>query len=198
MKKLMVLLTGAAFLAVAFGFTAFADEPKPVKKSEEETVKQEVQKPVEKTEETAVQPELNLPNVQPAAATSSSAAFQLNWLSVNGGGAINATSTNYRLGLSVGQSVAGYATSSSYQMGIGFWYGAPSGGCANIKGDMNGDAIYTSSDVVLELNCTYLGLGSCDICFADVTCDGILTSADVVTLLNRTYLGLTNPPWCGP
>ncbi len=70
--------------------------------------------------------------------------------------------------------------------------------CANIKGDLDSNGIYTSADVVLELNCTYLELGSCDICFADVTCDGILTSADVVALLNRFVLGSTAPPWCGP
>ncbi len=70
--------------------------------------------------------------------------------------------------------------------------------CVNLKGDYDGNTIYTSSDVVLCLNCTYLGIGNCDPCFADVTCDGILTSADVVALLNRTFLGLTAPPWCGP
>jgi len=70
--------------------------------------------------------------------------------------------------------------------------------CVNLKGDYDGNTIYTSSDVVLCLNCTFLGIGSCDPCFADVTCDLILTSADVVALLNRTFLGLTAPPWCGP
>jgi hypothetical protein len=70
--------------------------------------------------------------------------------------------------------------------------------CANIKGDLNGDGIYTSSDVVLILNCVFLGLGSCDLCFADVNCDGVLTSSDVVLELNRVFLGITAAPWCGP
>jgi hypothetical protein len=136
--------------------------------------------------------------VQPAPVVSSSAAFQLNWLSLNGGGAINASSTNYKLGLSVGQSVAGAATSTNYQMGIGFWYGASAApACANIVGDLNGDAVYTSSDVVLITNCAFLGAGSCDLCFSDVNCDGFLTSSDVVLEINRAFLGTTAPPWCG-
>lgn len=190
MKKLMVLLTGAAFLAVAFGLTALADEPKPVKAGEGAIIPQ--------------QPLSQKPQVQPPAVTApapnaaSSAAFQLNWLSINGGGAINASSASYQLGLSVGQSVAGYATSASYQMGIGFWYGAGAPACANIKGDMNGDVIYTAADVVLLLNCAFTGAGSCDICFADVNCDGILTAADVVLELNKAFAGTNTPPWCGP
>lgn len=70
--------------------------------------------------------------------------------------------------------------------------------CAQIKGDFNGDANYTSSDVVLCLNCTFLGSGCCDPCFADVNCDAALTSSDVVLELNKAFLGQNAPPWCGP
>jgi hypothetical protein len=65
------------------------------------------------------------------------------------------------------------------------------------RGDMNLDGSLTSSDIVLILNCTFLGTGNCDNCFADVNCDGVLTSSDVVLELNRVFLGLTAPPWCG-
>jgi len=61
------------------------------------------------------------------------------------------------------------------------------------KGDMNGDGQPTSADVVLHLNCTFLGTGSCDTCFADMNCDGILTSADVVIELNYVFLGIQPP-----
>ncbi len=69
--------------------------------------------------------------------------------------------------------------------------------CPGVKGDMNADAALTSADVVLLLNCTFLGTGSCNLCFADVNCDGSLTSADVVLELNAAFLGQTDPPWCG-
>lgn len=70
--------------------------------------------------------------------------------------------------------------------------------CANSKGDMNGDVLYTAADVVLLLNCTFAGAGSCDICFSDVNCDLLLTAADVVLELNKVFVGTNTPPWCGP
>jgi hypothetical protein len=65
---------------------------------------------------------------QPPARTSSAAAYQLDWYSINGGGTISASSPNYNGGFSIGQSVAGEASSTNYSMGIGFWYGAGGGG----------------------------------------------------------------------
>lgn len=70
--------------------------------------------------------------------------------------------------------------------------------CANIKGDMDGNGIYTSADLVLLLSCAFLDEGACDICFADVNCDGILTAADTVLESNKVFLGLNALPWCGP
>jgi hypothetical protein len=64
-------------------------------------------------------------------------------------------------------------------------------GCSKIKGDMDGNGLIQSADVVLMLNCAFLGTGDCDPCFADVSpgCDGLVTSADVVVLLNMAFLG---------
>jgi len=166
-----------ALLVLALGTGVLANDQKPATNLEETAISQQPQ--------------------QPAANVASSATFQLSRLSINGGGDINASSASYRLGLSIGQSVAGTASSASYQMGIGFWYGA-GGGCANARGDMNGDGIYTAADVVMVLNCAFLDFGNCEICFTDVNCDGIKTASDVVLELNKVFLGLTNPPWCGP
>jgi len=64
-----------------------------------------------------------------------------------------------------------------------------------LKGDMNCDGILTAADVVLHLNCTFLGIGAtCESCIADLNCDGIMTAADVVNLLNFVFLG--TPPPC--
>ncbi len=149
----------------------------------------------------AAQPE-NVPPTQPVGSgpsnAASSAAFQLNWLSINGGGAINATSTTYKLGLSVGQSVAGACSSATFKMGIGFWYGAGSApACAAAKGDLDGSTLLDATDVVLMLNCVFLGDGSgtlngtCDLCFTDVDCTGGVgpDATDVVQLLNKVFLG---------
>jgi len=62
--------------------------------------------------------------------------------------------------------------------------------CRATAGDFNDDGVLTASDVVLMLNCAFLGSGDCDICFGDVTCDDILTASDVVNLLNAAFLGI--------
>jgi len=62
-----------------------------------------------------------------------------------------------------------------------------------LLGDLNLDGILTSSDVVLELNCVFLGNGYCTLAYSDVNCDGVLTSSDVVLLLNAVYLNQSFP-----
>lgn len=57
------------------------------------------------------------------------------------------------------------------------------------RGDMNSDGNFTTSDVVLMLNCAFLGVGICNLCFADLNCDGFLTPSDVVNELNLVFLG---------
>lgn len=196
MRRLFTLLTVTALLLLVFAATAMAD----VKPAEEPEEVLQVQ-PVPPSDQVGGKPALPVvPSVSPQA-------FQLNWLSVNGGGAINASSINYQLGLSVGQSVAGFASSPSYQMGIGFWYGAAPGApaCAAIKGDMNGSGgptPLTPADVVLMLRCVFNGDGTgtvggdCNVCYADVNCSGgvtPLTPSDVVLELQAVFNGQPFP-----
>jgi len=64
------------------------------------------------------------------------------------------------------------------------------GGSSNLRGDLNRDGVYTSADVVLILNATFLGeVGNIDPLAADVDCNGILTSSDVVREMNFVFLG---------
>jgi len=64
------------------------------------------------------------------------------------------------------------------------------------KGDLDRDADLSASDVVLMLNCAFLGEGTnCSLASADVNCDGILSAADVVTELNAVFL---NKPFFFP
>lgn len=66
-------------------------------------------------------------------------------------------------------------------------------GICQFLGDMNADQILTATDVVLHLNCTFLGAGNCFTCFSDVNCDGILSSSDVMLELNAVFLGDSFP-----
>lgn len=62
-----------------------------------------------------------------------------------------------------------------------------------VKGDMNEDSLVTQVDIVLMLNCVFLGLGSCDPTYTDVNCSGDLSAADVVLELNKVFLGTAFP-----
>ena len=60
--------------------------------------------------------------------------------------------------------------------------------CAVAKGDMNADGNVTLADVILEVDCVFLGTGSCELCLSDVNCDGVLSAADVVLELLAVFL----------
>ena len=63
-----------------------------------------------------------------------------------------------------------------------------------LKGDLNLDGVLTLADIVLILNCAFLGeLPPAAPSACDINCDGLLTSADVVILLRMFYLGVPAP-----
>ncbi len=55
-------------------------------------------------------------------------------------------------------------------------------------GDLNHDCFLTVSDIVMEINCAFLGLGNCPLNITDANCDSRLTAADVVLLLQAIFL----------
>jgi hypothetical protein len=55
-----------------------------------------------------------------------SAAYRLDWfVPLTGGGGGPANSTNYKVNLTVGQTVIGASNSTNYKGGLGYWYGIP-------------------------------------------------------------------------
>ncbi|MGE5693101.1 MAG: hypothetical protein ACM3YF_04905, partial [Candidatus Zixiibacteriota bacterium] len=60
-------------------------------------------------------------------------------------------------------------------------------------GDLDGDGTFTLTDVVLELNCVFLGTGNCPFNLADMNCDGRLSPVDVVLILNFVFLEVSLP-----
>ncbi len=65
--------------------------------------------------------------------------------------------------------------------------------CLAAKGDMNCDGNLMPSDVVVMLNCVFLGNGNCGLSFSDANCDGGLTPADVVLELSAVFLAAPFP-----
>lgn len=138
----------------------------------------------------------SVPSSAPAAGA---ALYEIDWYSINGGGTVNATSPSYRLGASIGQSVAGSASSPSYQMGIGFWYGA--GGSASCTcpcaSDPQCDGIISNvQDVVITINVAFRGVAGvmdagCPNERTDVDANGVTSVTDVVKVINVAFRGQT-------
>lgn len=136
------------------------------------------------------------PEVQPQPADAN-ANYAIDWYSINGGGTVNATSTNYKMGASIGQSVAGAATSTNYQMGIGFWYGANAGGCAcDCHADPGGpcDNFTDILDVTQIVNAAFRNAApindpnaNCPYLTTDVNCSGDPEVLDVVKMVNVAF-----------
>jgi hypothetical protein len=60
-------------------------------------------------------------------------------------------------------------------------------------GDLDLDGSLTPYDVVLAINCVFLGQGFCAQGYADVNCDRSLTPADVVLFLLAVFAGQPLP-----
>jgi hypothetical protein len=144
-------------------------------------------------------------------AAASAATYEIDWYSVNGGGTVDASSTNYKMGASIGQSVAGAASSASYNMGIGFWYGAGGGGCAcDCHADPapigSCDGVQDVLDVVQTVNVAFRGAAAildpnvnCPYETTDVNCSASTDVIDVVRMVNVAFRGADpNTEFCDP
>ena len=131
------------------------------------------------------------------AVTTDAPMYYLNWHSVNGGGATNVVGTNFRMGLSVGQSAAGWVSGTNYKLGVGFWYGAASAACPiAMSGDVNLSTTITSSDIIVLVNYVFKGGAAPLPCAAngDVNCNGAVSSSDIITLVISVFKA--GPPPC--
>ncbi len=119
--------------------------------------------------------------------------FQLEDYSINAAGTIDDSSANYRLGFSLGQSVAGTASSASYRMVIGFWGGPNLFTC----GDANGDKIINVGDAVYLIGYIFRGGPAPNpLAAGDANCDGPINVGDAVYLISYIFRG--GPAPCCP
>jgi hypothetical protein len=131
----------------------------------------------------------------PASAANATANYSIDWYSINGGGTTNASSPNYRMGASVGQSVAGAAASTNYRMGIGFWYGTGGGCDCPCKYDPQCDGVISDIlDVTLTINRAFRGAvavqdPSCPVERTDVDASHATDVIDVTKVINVAFRG---------
>lgn len=133
----------------------------------------------------------------PITAGATAPLYKLDWYSINGGGVIDASSSSYKMGLSVGQSVAGEAGSSSYKLGTGFWYGAGSCLCLH-QGDLVQSGSIDVSDVlqlikVAFVNGTDIKDPDCPKTRGDVNASGAVDVSDVLYEIKTAFTNGPNP-----
>jgi hypothetical protein len=207
MKRLVKVLSPIALLAVfVIGATpsakTAADAGALLQTSPEMTPSVEVVVPPQ-LETPVVSTDASAQPIQPEAAAGA-AAYAIDWYSINGGGTVNATSTNYQMGASIGQSVAGAGTSTNYQMGIGFWYGAGATGGGGCVCDCHGDpapigacdGVQDILDVVQTVNVAFRGAAAildpnaaCPYETTDTNCSLSTDVIDVVKVVNVAFRG---------
>lgn len=189
MRQILILVMLIALPAGAAGVDGNNERPKSVPQSVD-GAKPPVQAPQALITDKAVKPE-------PAdlQAASSAPNYYLNWYSVNGGGAVNSGAGTFRMGASVGQSVAGFVSGAQYKLGVGFWYGAGGACPVTMTGDVNNNGAITSADIIYLVNFVFKGGATPIPCTAsgDVNCNGAVTSADIIYLVNFVFKGGAAP-----
>ncbi len=167
-KKIILLTT---FLIICLGVSAWADKKSNTTKSEPAPITNTIPR-------------------QEATPT----AYEIPWTSINGGGELASTSTNYKIRASTAQSVIGESQSANYKMGIGFWYGTGLF-CTSKSGDVNGSGTWTLTDIVGLVNIVFKGATKpTPLCRADANgTGGNPTITDVIYLVNKVFKGGPNP-----
>lgn len=126
--------------------------------------------------------------------------INMDWYSINNGGAIEVAAGNIKLGLSIGQNAVGEVSAGNIKMGLGFWYGASGSGapsCAcDCHGDLDCDGDVDVFDVTLVVNVAFRGgdaiLDPNVLCTrerTDVSCDGSTNIFDVTKFVNVAFRG---------
>ncbi|EQB62705.1 MAG: hypothetical protein RBG1_1C00001G0284 [candidate division Zixibacteria bacterium RBG-1] len=120
-------------------------------------------------------------------------AYEISWTSINGGGELASTSTNYKIRASTAQSVIGESQSTNYKMGIGFWFGTGLY-CTSRPGDANGVGGINLTDVIYMVNHVFKsGPQPVPKCRGDANGNGTLNLTDIIYLVNRVFKGGPQP-----
>ncbi len=135
----------------------------------------------------------------PTATTAGSpaAAINMDWYSINNGGAIEVAAGNIKMGLSIGQSAVGEVSAGNIKMGLGFWYGASRASATCIcecHADPACDSVTDIFDVTQLVNVAFRNEPAipdpnvlCTSETTDVNCDGVTDIFDVTKMVNVAF-----------
>lgn len=208
--KRQLLIAGAGIVLI-LGQLAGADSARAateVKKSavneRTNTTKADVPRSdITKSPPSTRQTAATLPPPQTGKTASTSANYQIPWLSINSGGGPTA-SPNYQANVTAGQAAVGTTSSPNYTVGQGYWYGAPSGsgGCScPYQSDFDQDGFLTALDLAGMIDVLFAGQPDvqdpdCPSPRADFDCDGFSTALDLSGLIDHLFAGGGAP--CDP
>lgn len=133
----------------------------------------------------------------------------MDWYSINNGGAIEVAAGNIKMGLSIGQNAVGEVAAGNIKMGLGFWYGAGgSGACAcQCHGNPDCSGGIDIVDVSLFINVALRfdppggiddPLATCPYQTTDVDCNGITDIVDVSRAVNVAFRDALPVGYCTP
>ena len=109
--------------------------------------------------------------------------FEIDWHTIDCGGAMNSTGGGFELSGTIGQMDAGPTsgpmTGGGFSLVGGFWPGA--GFACPLPGDMNGDGLRNGKDIQRFVGCLVGGAS----CFcADTNLSGAADTADIASFVN--------------
>jgi len=125
---------------------------------------------------------------------------QIKWQVISGGAGIAGQSTNYSLGLTVGQVSLGEGESDNYGIGYGFWdYLSGTAECDCIPGDANGDTQVNVGDAVYLISYVFKGGPAplpYEVCSGDANGDCMCNVGDAVYIITYVFKGGYPPVDC--
>ena len=154
----------------------------------------EIDQPEPKPTQSAVGQQIN------QAATSPRTGEQINWQVISAG-ATDASSTNYGLKGTTGQTSVGAGSSTNYGVSHGFWQETGGGGCCVIRGDVDHSGVppVDIADLVYLVDFMF-NAGPVPDCFdeGDVDASGVepIDIADLVYLVDFMFNAGPIPPPC--
>lgn len=149
-------------------------------------------------------PETAVPTQPSTQRAGTAAGIQMDWVSINHGGAIEVASGDLKMGLSIAQTVAGEVSAGDLKMGLGFWYGAAGGaaGCScPHQADLDTDGFPTTLDLGILIDIAFGGVADvpnpgCPTSRGDFDNDSFVTTLDVGWMIDYLYAGGPEP--CDP
>lgn len=170
----------------------------PTMESQPEAIDDAVVTPVPTDNEAVTAPPQDpvAPTSSPAAATA--APVNMDWYSINNGGAIEVAAGNIKMGLSIGQNAVGEVSAGNIKLGLGFWYGAAGSSAPTCACDCAHDPVCDGvTDIFDVAQCVNVAFRNnpdigdpnilCPWNTTDVNCDDVTDIFDVALMVNVAF-----------